>query len=303
MEPAYRRIVVGLDLHPESGALTAGGRAALAQARWLARGESIRCTLLHSTKADEFWDGDAQVYRSARAAAPSRDALDSARAELEGAGVATEVEVAEERAWLAIVRRVIEAPADLVIVGKRTEHEPGGPFVGSQATKLLRNCPCAVWVARPGAPAPPTCVLAATDLSAVGERVLQRAAFVAERAGAILHVLHTLQLTMAAQLHADDEGYLERTEDETRAQIHELLTRIGYTGRPELHIGLTTPTRGVLECVARCTPDLVVLGTVSRGGVAGLLLGNTAERLLQRIDASLLTIKPADFVCPVELEE
>ncbi|MBW2269327.1 MAG: universal stress protein, partial [Deltaproteobacteria bacterium] len=40
-------------------------------------------------------------------------------------------------------------------------------------------------------------------------------------------------------------------------------------------------------------PDLVVMGTVSRGGAPRLILGNTAERLLSRLDTSLLVIKPA----------
>ena len=41
------------------------------------------------------------------------------------------------------------------------------------------------------------------------------------------------------------------------------------------------------------------MGTMSRGGVAGLLVGNTAERLLDKVECSLLTIKPEDFVSPV----
>jgi universal stress protein E len=43
-----------------------------------------------------------------------------------------------------------------------------------------------------------------------------------------------------------------------------------------------------------------VMGTISRGGIPGVLVGNTAERLLPRLDCSLLTVKPEDFVCPVE---
>ena len=44
------------------------------------------------------------------------------------------------------------------------------------------------------------------------------------------------------------------------------------------------------------------MGTLSRGGVAGLLIGNTAERVVNRVDCSLLTIKPEDFISPVTLE-
>ncbi|MEQ1895543.1 MAG: universal stress protein [Planctomycetota bacterium] len=51
--------------------------------------------------------------------------------------------------------------------------------------------------------------------------------------------------------------------------------------------------------VERVGAGLLVMGSVSRGGITGLLLGNTAERLLDRVSCSLLTIKPRDFVSPV----
>jgi len=42
---------------------------------------------------------------------------------------------------------------------------------------------------------------------------------------------------------------------------------------------------------------------ISRAGIAGLSVGNTAERMLGHLDCSLLTVKPADFVCPVRSGE
>ncbi len=45
------------------------------------------------------------------------------------------------------------------------------------------------------------------------------------------------------------------------------------------------------------------MGTVSRTGVAGLLIGNTAERILRQVDCSVLTVKPDGFITPVRLSE
>ena len=58
----------------------------------------------------------------------------------------------------------------------------------------------------------------------------------------------------------------------------------------------------VLEAEKRLAPDVVVLGTISRAGIPGLLVGNTAERLLGILDCSLVVVKPDDFVCPVTLD-
>ncbi len=48
--------------------------------------------------------------------------------------------------------------------------------------------------------------------------------------------------------------------------------------------------------------DLVVMGTVARSGVAGMLMGNTAEQILNGIECSVLALKPSSFSSPVQVE-
>jgi hypothetical protein len=48
--------------------------------------------------------------------------------------------------------------------------------------------------------------------------------------------------------------------------------------------------------------DLIVMGTVSRAGIAGLLISNTAEKILQQVDCSMLTVKPEGFFTPIKLD-
>jgi hypothetical protein len=43
----------------------------------------------------------------------------------------------------------------------------------------------------------------------------------------------------------------------------------------------------------------VVVGALSRSGVKGLIIGNTAESLIDDLLCDLLVVKPAQFVCPV----
>jgi universal stress protein E len=47
--------------------------------------------------------------------------------------------------------------------------------------------------------------------------------------------------------------------------------------------------------------DLLIMGTIGRSGIPGVVTGNTAERMLPLVQCSLLAIKPDDFVCPVSL--
>jgi len=45
--------------------------------------------------------------------------------------------------------------------------------------------------------------------------------------------------------------------------------------------------------------ELIVMGTVCRTGIAGFIVGNTAENILQQVDCSVLAVKPDGFVSPV----
>ena len=51
----------------------------------------------------------------------------------------------------------------------------------------------------------------------------------------------------------------------------------------------------VIYAVERLQADLLVLGNVARRGVPGAVIGNTAERLLRRLGAPLLVVRPDGF--------
>ncbi len=57
------------------------------------------------------------------------------------------------------------------------------------------------------------------------------------------------------------------------------------------------------EFVNKNGVDLIVMGTVARAGAAGLMVGNTAERILNSIQCSVLALKPDGFISPITLED
>ena len=46
--------------------------------------------------------------------------------------------------------------------------------------------------------------------------------------------------------------------------------------------------------------DLIIMGTVGRVGIPGLIIGNTAESILEQTKCSILAIKPEGFKTPVK---
>jgi len=188
---------------------------------------------------------------------------------------------------MELVRRVLEGGHDLVLVGAGRR---GGPFqslFGGTAMKLLRKCPCPVWVTKPSETEFVGAVLAAHDLTPVGTAALQIAASLAELQNSPLHVLHVV------------EGSDPAT---ARTQIEAELAEFRGAVAPRVAIADGRPADAILEYVDKHGIELVVMGTIARSGVAGLITGNTAERLLPRLPCSVLAIKPEGFVSPVALD-
>ena len=77
-----------------------------------------------------------------------------------------------------------------------------------------------------------------------------------------------------------------------------ILTAVRWTTRP-CAAGFAITRRGSFS--QEVEADLVVIGTVGRTGIPGLIIGNTAENVLQTTSASVLAVKPSGFVSPVTL--
>ncbi len=54
----------------------------------------------------------------------------------------------------------------------------------------------------------------------------------------------------------------------------------------------------IAEWVKTAHVDLIVMGTVARTGIPGLLIGSTAASILQRVNCSVLAVKPDGFASP-----
>ena len=296
----FRSILVGLDFTPAGTEIDAGSRRAALQAHWLAEKTGASLTLFHSTWAD-IYEAEHQIRGGPTA--EGMQALEDLRESYDASGVSTDLVMSGERAWIEIIRRVLRGDNDLVVVARRGAR--GQRSLGSMSRKLMRKCPAPVWVVNLDAALLHESVLAATDLSPVGDMAVDLAASIAVTYGCKLHVAHAWRLPLDLQLSnewRDKEEYeakLHEIDDAAEEHILSALRASCPEAQPILHVGCDSPSHCIREGVAKLKVDLVVMGTVSRGGIAGLLIGNTAEKLLDKLECSLLTIKPADFVSPV----
>jgi len=214
-----------------------------------------------------------------------------------------------------IVRQVLDGGHDLV-VKSADGISSSGLWFGSVAKSLLRLCPCPVWLLKPAIHGEFDHVLAAIDVDTqdpthlkLNQRILELAFSIAHRDHAELHIVSAWQLWMEDSLRRRSEqealeAAMAAHESKVRMALDDLLqTPFADTRTVKLHLQ-HGPAAAVIRNVAdEIEADLMVMGTVCRTGVAGFLIGNTAESVLSGITCSLLAIKPEGFVTPIEMSK
>ncbi|HKJ72412.1 MAG TPA: universal stress protein [Gammaproteobacteria bacterium] len=242
--------------------------------------------------------------------------LDALAAPARERGVRTEVRVVLGKPFLEVTREVLRGGHDLLIKGA-----PAGRAAGLVSTDmhLMRKCPVPIWVIKGGYGAGPMRILAAVDPDpeependALNGRILQLAGSLAAWEQAELHVVHAWQVVGESMLRsgrglltAKEVDALERgIEDSHRQRLKALLDAHGRDDvRTVPHIRKGEPSDVILDTADAQRAHLIVMGTVARTGLAGFFIGNTAEEVLKESRASLLTVKPEGFRCPVALED
>lgn len=239
------------------------------------------------------------------------DALTKAHTD---AGVAVYTKVTTGTPFVEIVSAVQRNGHDLVI--KVAEHDGGiAPAIfGSTDMHLLRKCPCPMWIDRPAESTGYRHILAAVDPFDDESGDLQRlimdlATSLAEREHAALEVVHAWQLPGESIL-SNGRGRIPRSELELlledRERHHQqaldtLLSPYGLDSRAEnVHLLKGRPAQVVASCARQRGADLIVMGTLGRAGIPGIIIGNTAEDVLRETLTAVLAVKPSGFVSPIE---
>ena len=66
-----------------------------------------------------------------------------------------------------------------------------------------------------------------------------------------------------------------------------------------VHLHQGVAAEALLALSSTLPADIVIMGAISRSGLKKIFIGNTAERVLDRLPCDLLVVKPAGFAVPV----
>ena len=168
------------------------------------------------------------------------------------------------------------AGAEWLVLGPGPRRPWGRLLEGSLTPRLVRDATLPVWVARPGPGRRELKrIVVAVDDSETARNACFLGAELARRADAALALLAV--------------GPPERT----RALTLRLTRRLAEEGAPD-QLEVVRSEGPLVEVVSdhvrRAGTDLLVLGCAGRRGVRRLLRPNSAERLLQRVPCSILSV-------------
>ncbi len=236
--------------------------------------------------------------------------------------VSFSVEVVFGKVFYKIIQQVLKIQADLVIklVDTPCENNSRSLF-GSNDMHLLRKCPCALLLHKPQSKLPFVKVIASIDVDIDNEqalkagdlntRIMDWTVKLHQPQSAPLEVVHVWQseaenlashwntdwsdkdlLLFNEQAHQCHKIALESALQPYRLPGTELQTYLPK-GEPEIAIAQLLKNHG---------NDLLVMGTIARTGISGLIIGNTAENILEQVNCSVLAVKPKGFESPIKLE-
>jgi nucleotide-binding universal stress UspA family protein len=237
------------------------------------------------------------------------------------------VEIRFGKKYIETIRAVQEKQYDLVIKEADSVDWLDRLF-GSDDMHLLRKCPCPVWLMKKNQKTKDKHIIAAIDFGdefetdirkvnyELNQTILELSSVLALSEMATLHVVNAYDVPHAGfiglwveQPDKVEKDLFEHEYKKCRQQMNIMMERLKQTlGNetfeylsPQTHILQGPPDRELPKLADDLQADLMVMGTVGRSGVAGVIIGNTAETVLSQIKCSVLAVKPDGFVSPITL--
>ncbi|MFI5316028.1 MAG: universal stress protein [Myxococcota bacterium] len=194
----------------------------------------------------------------------------------------------------AICARAAELGADLIALGTRGHTGLAHVVFGSVAERVAQLAKAPVLTAHadsPG-PAPYRCVLVPTDFSSDSDGALGWARALVAKTGGKLVLLHAydlpqLALNGSALAAASVEKALADGARQRMAELRDSVRGVDV----ETVISAARPDPAISDTAERVHADAIVMGTRGRTGLAHVVLGSTAERVIRRAHVPVITVK------------
>ena len=139
------------------------------------------------------------------------------------------------------------------------------------------------------------CIMLPVDFSEHCDRAAEYAAWFARACGATIHVVHVIVnpadpiYEPAAVVHWD---LIEHSEKKARALLEATAARcLPADSAREFHVVEGDPYEKLREAVDEIKPDLIVMSSHGRGGIAHLLIGSVSEKMVRHAPCPVFVVR------------
>ncbi len=221
------------------------------------------------------------------------------------------------KAFVEIIREVVTNKHDLVIMEPLEPIDYSSRIFSSLSMHLLRKCPCPVWIIRPEQTSSQKHkVLAAIDAKngdnlnhQMNTTIMQLAHSLSITEGYELHIAHAWkhpweEIMMAEVEMTKKEKFkaIYAVRNKRKEYLDNLVNSLNLDKQKyKIHLEKGEPLVVIPRIIAQQKIDLIVMGTVTRPSLIGIIMGNTCEDILQQVNCSVLALKPEGFQTPIKL--
>jgi universal stress protein E len=290
------------------------GCPAVAKAAVLARALDARLHLFHAICQPLPFDafgGDSLEKHQQAVRARLLGKLEQIAGPLRSSGV----DVATDAVWdypshEAVVRQARRVRADLIVARRHAGRHVASWFLRYTDWELLRQSPVPLLLVKKSQPWRSPGILAAVDpthafdkTAQLDRAILQLGEQIGSATSGALHALHAYvpaTTGMSERRLAANDAARRIADEATQAARKRLDKTLRSAGLGKLpagrrHVIPLHPINSIPGLARQLRCDIVVMGAISRSGLKGLVIGNTAERLLDGLATDVLVVKPAAF--------
>jgi nucleotide-binding universal stress UspA family protein len=267
---------------------------ALRQAGLLAQPLGAQLALVHIVDDDQPQELVAMEKREA-----ARILAEQVGAVAELRGVQCRPIVAEGDPFDGILRTADAIKADLIVMGAHRRQLLRDIVIGTTIERVIRVGALPVLMVNHEAQRKYEKILAPVDMSEASANALRVAlalGLIGRTGATVLHALVALakgKLFIAGADQASVEEYVAREREAAAAQLDDFLAEHDLVRESwSLRLEEGDPGEVISSMVEKTRPDLLVMGTRGRSGLAKALLGSVTEACLRSLDVDILAVPP-----------
>lgn len=203
-----------------------------------------------------------------------------------------------------ILEYASEIEADVIVMSTRGRRGLGHALLGSVTEEVVRLAWCPVLTIRYGGSPPvaePRSVLVPVDFSRHSESAAACAAKICRTYGARMHLLHVYEQPLHPEVYVGGGlaglPSLGVVAERLRDSLREVAEQAGPDVDVDIHVREGRAVAGILAVGAEVDADLIVIATHGLTGLAHVLLGSVAERVVRRAECPVLTVKVRNTGC------